>query len=115
MAGAMRKMGIYLGLVEDENAENGEYEAEYSGEYSDDSEYGDYEPQPAPVRREVAPSRSSSALGSSSVGSSSLGSSSRGSAWSDHSEPVSSPRKSTPSSSQVLATERPSDTARSYS
>ena len=84
MAGAMRTMGIYLGLVDAEHAENGEYE----GEYGDDAEYGDYEPEPVPARREVAPARSRA---SSSLGSSSLGSSSVGSSWSAASWPLTLP------------------------
>ena len=43
MAGALRKMGVYLGLVEDDPEQYEEYD-----------EYDDYEPQP---RREAAPER----------------------------------------------------------
>ena len=47
MAGAMRKMGIYLGLVEDDERRH------EAGEYD---EYDEYEPDPgvAPVRRDRA-------------------------------------------------------------
>jgi cell division inhibitor SepF len=47
MAGAMRKMGIYLGLVEDDERRH------EAGDYDD---YDEYEPEPAvtPVRRDRA-------------------------------------------------------------
>jgi cell division inhibitor SepF len=57
MAGAMRKMGIYHGLVED-NLDEQIDGRDYDGEYGDDSEYADYseyEPEPAPARREPTP------------------------------------------------------------
>jgi cell division inhibitor SepF len=38
MAGAMRKMAVYLGLVEDDHR----YDDPYSGEYSDNDDYADY-------------------------------------------------------------------------
>jgi cell division inhibitor SepF len=43
MPGAMRKLGLYLGLVEDD--EDGRH-----GRYSDDEHYGYDEPEPAPTR-----------------------------------------------------------------
>jgi cell division inhibitor SepF len=45
MAGAMRKMGIYLGLVEDDDRRN------EAGDYDEYDEY-DQEPEVTPVRRE---------------------------------------------------------------
>jgi cell division inhibitor SepF len=43
MPGAMRKLGLYLGLVEDD-------EDARSGHYADDEHYGYDEPEPAPTR-----------------------------------------------------------------
>ena len=43
MPGAMRKLGLYLGLVEDD--EDGRH-----GGYADDDHYGYDEPEPAPTR-----------------------------------------------------------------
>jgi cell division inhibitor SepF len=49
MAGAMRKMGVYLGLVEDTDR--------YDDEYSDYDEYAGIEEEAAPRQREVRPVR----------------------------------------------------------
>src|SRR5690242_20225786 len=76
MAGAMRRMGIYLGLVEDDDprgygrydsrqSDHADYDRRY-GRYADDQYDGDYaeddvddapaarEPEPLPVRRDRA-------------------------------------------------------------
>jgi len=39
MAGAMRKVGVYLGLVEDEDGYDGEYDGGYEGGYDEPAEY----------------------------------------------------------------------------
>jgi cell division inhibitor SepF len=43
MASAMRKMAVYLGLVEDER----QYDDQYGDEYGADDEYDEYGPEPA--------------------------------------------------------------------
>ena len=97
MAGAMRRMGIYLGLVEDDDARGyGRYDARQAhpddrryGRYAADEQYGDYdehyeddleaepvrEPEPISTRRVVpnrplglAPTAGGSASGGSRVG-----------------------------------------------
>ncbi|HEY8457930.1 MAG TPA: cell division protein SepF [Actinopolymorphaceae bacterium] len=40
MAGAMRKVAVYLGLVEDQNRYDEEYDPAYEGDYDDDREQG---------------------------------------------------------------------------
>src|SRR5579884_2280387 len=39
MAGAMRKVGVYLGLVEDEDGYDGDYEGGYEPAYDDSADY----------------------------------------------------------------------------
>ena len=45
MASAMRKMAVYLGLVEDDHG----YEDPYTDEYGDGEDYGDYITEYAPT------------------------------------------------------------------
>lgn len=61
MAGAMRKMGIYLGLVEDNADDQAEEYGDYreSREYESYSDYSDeYESEPAPAPRRESATRS---------------------------------------------------------
>jgi cell division inhibitor SepF len=60
MAGAMRKMGIYLGLVEDNADDQAEEYGDYreSRDYESYSDYSDeYESEPAPAPRRETPGR----------------------------------------------------------
>ena len=62
MSGALRKMGVYLGLVEDGERYNARYDDEYDDydEYSDDAVDGEsHETEPVPAGREVRESRDS--------------------------------------------------------
>jgi cell division inhibitor SepF len=61
MSGALRKMGVYLGLVEDGERYNARYDDEYEDEYEeyeDDAVDGDsHETEPVPAGRESRESR----------------------------------------------------------
>jgi cell division inhibitor SepF len=58
MSGALRKMGVYLGLVEDGERYNARYDDEYDDgydEYEDEAVDGEsHEPEPVPAVRESA-------------------------------------------------------------
>jgi cell division inhibitor SepF len=57
MSGALRKMGVYLGLVEDGERYNARYDDEYDDgydEYEDEAVDGEsHEPEPVPAGREA--------------------------------------------------------------
>ena len=62
MSGALRKMGVYLGLVEDGERYNARYDDEYDDvdEYDDEAVDGEsHEPEPVPAGRESRESRDS--------------------------------------------------------
>ncbi|MDX3000258.1 cell division protein SepF [Kribbella solani] len=59
MSGALRKMGVYLGLVEDGERYNARYDDEYDDydEYEDEAVDGDSQTEPVPAGRESRESR----------------------------------------------------------
>jgi cell division inhibitor SepF len=62
MSGALRKMGVYLGLVEDGERYNPRYDDDYDeyDEYDDEAVDGEsHEPEPVPAGRESRESRDS--------------------------------------------------------
>jgi cell division inhibitor SepF len=61
MSGALRKMGVYLGLVEDGERYNARYDDEYDDleEYDEAVDGESHEPEPVPAGREVRESRES--------------------------------------------------------